>query len=119
MPYGNGCLLFLQFLRSTLLHLPGVTEKLYFGTPAFYVNKKIFARIKEDGENLVLGTLDRDKWMHAKPDVYHITAHYLNYNYMLVRLAHADPQELKELLLTAWRNRATKKLIEAYQKNIT
>jgi hypothetical protein len=113
-----GVFIYLEFLRKTLLPLPGVTEKMCFGTPAFYVKKKIFTRIKEDGENLVLGTLERDKWMQAKPEVYHITDHYRNYDYMLVHLDKVDPEELKGLLITAWRNRATSKLINEYENNL-
>ena len=110
----NNAYVYYEYLRKLLLVLPGVTEKMCFGTPAFYVNKKIFARIREDGETLVLGTRERDKWMQAKPDVYYITDHYLNYDYMLVNMEKADPDELKILLITAWRNRATQKLINEY-----
>lgn len=106
--------IYLEYLRNTLLILPGVTEKMYFDTPAFYVNKKIFTRIKEDGETLVLGTRERDIWIQAKPNVYYITDHYLNYDYMLVNMENADPEELKGLLITAWRNRATQKLINEH-----
>ena len=109
---------YLEFLRKTLLPLPGGAEKMCFGTPAFYVKKKIFTRIKEDGENLVLGTLERDKWMQANPEAYYITDHYRNYDYMLVRLDKVDPEELKELLITAWQNRATGKLISEYENNL-
>ena len=111
--------IYLQFLRKTLLHLPGVTEKMCFDTPAFYVNNKIFTRIREDGENLVISTAERDKWMQANPDVYHITEHYRNYSYMLARLHKADPDELAGILIDAWRNRATKKLIKQYDDNLT
>jgi len=114
----TGVFVYLEFLRKTLLPLPGVTEKMCFGTPAFYVKKKIFTRIKEDGENLILGTLERDKWIQTKPEVYYITDHYRNYDYMLVRLDKVDPEELKGLLITAWRNRATSKLISEYEDNL-
>jgi hypothetical protein len=40
-------LLALTFIRSIVLSLPGVNEKLCFDTPAFYVNKYIFARLKK------------------------------------------------------------------------
>ncbi|RYU90738.1 hypothetical protein EWM62_08825 [Mucilaginibacter terrigena] len=111
----TGVFVFLEFLREILLPLPDVTEKICFGTPAFYVNKKIFARIKEDGQNLVISTLERDKWMQANPNVYHITDHYINYSYMLVRINKVDPEELQGLLITAWRNRANKTLINKYE----
>ena len=104
----------LTFIRGKLMVLPGVTEKLCFDTPAFYVNKKYFARLWEDGETLVLQTLERDKWIAAKPDAFFITDHYFNYDYMLINLNAVLPDDLTELLLTAWRNRATKKLIKEY-----
>ncbi|SHM75199.1 MmcQ/YjbR family DNA-binding protein [Mucilaginibacter sp. OK098] len=106
----------LEFIRKTLLVLPGVTEKLCFDTPAFYVNKKYFARLKEDGETLVLQTLQRDKWITANPDAFFITDHYFNYDYMLINLKTVSPDDLTALLLTAWHNRATKKLIKEYEE---
>lgn len=107
----TGVFIYLQFLRNVLLPLPGVTEKMCFDTPAFYVNKKIFARIREDGETLVLHTMERDKWMVANLEVYFITEHYYNYDYMLVCMPKAAPEELEGLLIQAWKDRAPKKLI--------
>ena len=114
---GTDVFIYLQFMRKLLLCMPGVTEKMCFDTPAFYVGGQIFARIKEDGENLVIGTRERNKWMTASPDTYYITEHYRNYDYMLVNLEKVNPLELQELLITAWRNRATKKLIKEYEAN--
>jgi len=102
----------LEFIRQNINSLPGVTEKLLFETPAFYVAKKIFARIREDGENLVLYTEERELWMSKDPKTYFITPHYENYKYMLVNLERVDPTELKQLLKNAWLKRATKTLIK-------
>ena len=101
----------LIYIRDIVLKLPGVTEKICFGTPAFYVNKHIFARLKEDDENLVIHTLEREKWMQKDPQTFFITDHYLKYKYMLINLDRVNPENLKELLITAWRNRASKKLL--------
>ena len=95
--------------------MPGVSEKLCFGTPAFYVNKKIFVRMKEDGETLVVQSIIREKWMLKDPQTYFITDHYLNYDYMLVNLRRVAPQELSEILITAWHNRAPQKLALQYK----
>lgn len=108
-------LTFMQFLRATLLPLPGVIEKMHFEDPAFYVNKKIMANVKLKDELVALHTLEREKWMAADPDTFFITDHYRNYKYMLVRLETVSPDDLKELLITAWRNRATQKLIREYE----
>jgi len=113
----DSAFIYLSFLRKTLLALPHVTEQLLHGTPAFYVGKKIIARLWDDAETLVIGTLEREKWITTQPDVYYITDHYQNYAYMLVRLKNADPQQLEALLIVAWRNRAPKKAIKQYEDN--
>lgn len=105
-------ILALTFVRNVVLPLPGVTEQLCFETPAFYVNKHIFARLKEDEENIAVHTLEREKWMRKDPETFFITAHYVNYKYMLVNLDRVEPNDLKELLLTAWKNRAPKKFLK-------
>jgi hypothetical protein len=108
----------LQFLREKLLTLPGTIEKVSYGTPGFFVGKKIFARIKEDGETLVVQSFDRDKWMEKDKDTFFITDHYLNYDYMLINLNRVAPDDLQSLLLTAWHNRAPQKLITELQENL-
>lgn len=83
-------------------------EQILFDTPAFYVNKNIFARLKEDGENLVIHTVEREIWMDKDPKTFFITDHYIKYKYMLVNLDRVEPEDLKHLLFTAWKTRANK-----------
>jgi hypothetical protein len=101
-------MLALTFISQVVLTLPDVYEQTCFDTPAFYVNKHVFARLKEDGENLVIHTVEREKWMDKDPITYFITDHYLKYKYMLVNLDRVEPEDLKQLLLTAWKARANK-----------
>ncbi|TDE16861.1 MmcQ/YjbR family DNA-binding protein [Dyadobacter psychrotolerans] len=108
---------YLNFLRQTVEHLPAVTEKLCFETPAFYVNDKLFARIREDGETLVINTEERDKWIEEDPDTFYITDHYLKSKYMLISLSSVKQVTLKELLTRAWKNRAPKKLLKLFEEN--
>ena len=110
--------LHLQFLREKLLTLPGTTEKPCYGTPGFYAGKKMFARVKEDGETLVVQSYDRDTWMEKDSETFFITDHYLNYDYVLVNLNRVAPDDLMSLLLTAWHNRAPQKLINELQENL-
>jgi hypothetical protein len=109
---------YLEFIRKAIQHLPGVTEKLCYNTPAFYVNKKIFSRLKEDCETLVIQTYEREKWMEADPFTFFVTDHYLNYDYMLVALKTVSPEGLSELLITAWYNRAPAKLVKEYEATL-
>jgi len=102
----------LTFIRNFVFTLPEVTERLSFETPAFYVQKNMFARLKEGEEELVVHTIERDKWLSADPLTFYITPHFLKYKYMMVNLDRVEPEILKELLLTAWTNRAPKKLLK-------
>jgi hypothetical protein len=106
---------YLKRVRAIALALPGVTEGPCYGTPGFKVSKKLLARIKEDGVTLAIRTLEREKWMQADPDTYFITDHYLNSPMMLIRLATVREKDLQELFLTAWKERAPKKLLKAYE----
>jgi hypothetical protein len=106
---------YLEFIRKAVQHLPGVTEKPSYNTPGFFVGKKLFARMKEDGETLVVQTYEREKWMEANPLTFFVTDHYLNYDYMLIALKGVSPDDLTKLLTIAWCNLATNKLIKEYE----
>ncbi len=107
-------ILALTFIRKIVAELPGTAEKLCFDTPAFYTNKNIFARLKEDEENLVIYTEEKEKWMQQNPAIFTITPHYLKYKYMLVNLDAVAPDDLRALLITAWERRTSKTLLKKY-----
>lgn len=108
----------LVFIRNVIAELPEAQERLLFDTPAFYTGKNIFARLKEDEENLVIYTEEREKWMQKAPETFFITPHFLKYKYMLVNLDGVEPNDLKELLITAWKQRTSKKLLKKYLADI-
>jgi len=114
----SATIIYLEFIRKTVMHLPGVEEKPCYGTPGFYAGKNLFSRLREDGETLVVFNLDRDKWIDTDPTVFYVTDHYLNTNYMLVNLKGVKPDDLAELLLNAWRSRAGKKMLDEYGKTL-
>ena len=107
--------IYLQFIRNTMLALPGVTVGLSHGTPAFYVQKKMLCRLWENGEVLVVRHEDRDVWIQKDPETYFFTDHYKNYPCLLINLPKVDPEELKHLLISAWLGRASKTLLNEYQ----
>ena len=104
-------------VRALGLALPGVVEERSYGTPALKVNGKLLARLKEDGETLALrvGFEERQALVRSSPDVFYVTPHYENYPMVLVRLAAADPDELRELLEEAWLERAPKRVVAAWE----
>jgi hypothetical protein len=93
--------------------LPGAEESTSYGTPAFKVKGKLFARFHQDGESLVVSVDfdERDEMMSADPEKFYITDHYRNYPWILVRLSKVRPEELRDLLLGSWRRAAPKSLV--------
>jgi len=75
--------------RKLLLAFPGVDAGPCYGTPGFRVRGKFLARLREDGETLVVksGDDERDFRMQADPRTFFITDHYHGYPTGLVRLA--------------------------------
>lgn len=97
--------------RKIALSLEHVEEGTSYGTPAFKTGGKLLARLREDGESLVVGTTfdEREEMMATGPETYYITDHYLRYPWVLVRLSRVDPEALRDLLKRAWRLASTTK----------
>ena len=87
------------------LEIPDVHESTSYGTPALKVRKVLLARLKEDGETLVLKTTfaDRQRLLAAAPEVFYLTDHYVSHPWILVRLPLIEETLLRELLTEAWR----------------
>lgn len=98
-------------VRRLALALDGVEEGTSYGTAAFKMGGKLIARLREDGDSLVVGTTfeEREAMMAEQPDIYYITDHYLNYPWVLVRLSRVNPDALKDLLGRSWRLAAASK----------
>lgn len=109
-------IVFYNQVSSIALGFPGAIASTSYGTPAFKVNKKLFARFKEDGKTLVVYTEERDKWMKENPATFFITDHYKNYPAMLIDLATVKKKDLKQLLLASWQIRAPKRLLKKNKK---
>ena len=105
-----------EMVRQLALALPGVEEGTSYGTPAFRVSGKFLARLREDGESLVIKVeyAAREVLMAADPETFFITDHYSCWPMMLVRLSRVRPDELGALLEEAWRNMAPKRLVLAH-----
>src|SRR5580698_11604188 len=92
-------------VRRIALSLEKVIEGTSYGTPAFKTGGKLIARLREDGESLVVGTTfeEREEMMATDPETYYISDHYLKYPWILVRLSHVHPDALRDLLKRALR----------------
>jgi hypothetical protein len=100
-------------LRRLALALPDVEEGTAYGTPAWRVRKKLFARLREDQETVAVRVErgERELLMGAEPEIFFITDHYRAYAWMLVRLAAIPEDELAEVLEDSWRRAAPKRLV--------
>ena len=83
--------------------LGDVEESTSYGTPAIKLRGKLVARLKEDGDSLVVGTTfeERAEMMADDPETYYITDHYLKAPWVLVRLSKVHPDALRDLLARA------------------
>jgi len=89
-------------VRRVCLALPGVTERLSWGQPAWFA-KTLMARIWEPGV-LTVKTEERDALAGTDPDTYFWTAHHeRSPGLVLVRLDRVDEGELSELLAESYR----------------
>ncbi|TMR20682.1 hypothetical protein ETD86_18070 [Nonomuraea turkmeniaca] len=104
-------------VRRIALALPETGEKTMYGTPAFYVRGKWFARMREEGDMLVLPVASEEEkaeLLAAEPAKFGTTPHYDGYAVVLVRLDEVGAEEMSELLTDAWRLRAPKRLAAGY-----
>jgi hypothetical protein len=105
-------------VRAIAQTLAGAEESTSYGTPAFKVKGKLFARFHQGGEALVVSVDfdEREEMMKTSPEKFYITDHYLNYPWVLVRMSSVTPDELRDLLIGSWRRAATGKTADNYGK---
>ena len=101
-------------VRRVALSLPATSEKPSYGTPGFRVKDKLFARIREEGDVLVVWVADEGEkqgLVSSEPAKFFTTPHYDGHPIVLVRFDGVDIEELRELLTDSWRLRAPKKVL--------
>lgn len=103
-------------LRERALALPGVEDSTSYGTPALKVRGKLLARLKEDGESVVLflDPAEKEFLLEADPAVFHQTPHYEGRPAVLARLAAAQAGQVSAIVERAWRARAGKRAVAAW-----
>lgn len=103
-------------LARLALALPGSEAGTSYGTPAYRVRKKLFARLLEGGDAVVvkIDFDDREIFHRGDPKTFYWTDHYEGYPMMIVQLDRVHPDDLGRLLEGAWRREAGKRLIAAF-----
>ena len=98
-------------VRRIALAWPEVADGTSYGTPALKVRKKMLARLKEDGDSLVMPGIppdEREMLVERQPDLFYFTDHYRDYPMVLIRLSKATRAEVEPLLRRHWRTLASK-----------
>src|SRR5580700_9117158 len=105
-----------QTVLEIAMALPGSAESTSYGTPACKVKGKLFVRLHPCGDSIVvpIDQQERAMRMRADPKAYYITDHYAPYPWMLVRLTAIRRDDLADLLVESWRQRAPQRLIVKY-----
>jgi hypothetical protein len=103
-----------EAVRKLMLGLPGVEEhEGWAGQPAFKVRKKGFVYLSEDESSVMLKALreEQEAMVAEDPETYSSSWAAGRFGWLEADLAAADEDELRELLVEAWRLTAPKFLI--------
>ena len=109
-------------VRKIALAWPEVEDGTSYGTPALKVRKKMLARLKEDGDSLVMPGVpidERDMLVESQRRVFYFTDHYKDYPMVLIRLSKAKRTIVEPLLRRQWRALASKKTVEAAENDVS
>jgi hypothetical protein len=99
--------------------LPGLEVGTSYGTPALKVGGKSFMRMKDPDTIVLLGPMEeKEMLMAADPAIYFETDHYKGWPAWLVRLANISDAELRHRLASAWRHKAPKRLLTAFEGGV-
>jgi hypothetical protein len=101
-------------VRKLALAWPEVEDGTSYGTPALKVRKKLLARLKEDGDSLVMPSVpleERAMLVESRPRIFHFTDHYRDYPIALIRLSKATRATVEPFLRRRWRELASKQAV--------
>ena len=105
-------------VRKFALLWPEVEDGTSYGIPALKVRKKMLARLKEDGDSLVMPGVPQDEramLVESQPKVFYFTDHYRDYPMVLIRLSKTKRTTVEPLLRRQWRALASKKAIKSIE----
>ena len=106
-------------VRRIALTWPEVEDGTSYGTAALKVRKKMLARLKEDGDSLVIPGVphdERDMLLEHQPDTFYFTDHYRDYPMVLVRLSKANRAMIEPLLRRHWLALASKAAVREFDR---
>lgn len=102
--------------REIALSLPATEERITWGHPTLRVHDSIFLTLTEDGSTASIKTGHDEQAMliDGDPDTFFRPAYVGRHGWVGVRPATADPAQLEELIVEAWRRTAPVRLVRAF-----
>ena len=99
-------------LRALALALPEVEERETWGEATFRVRAKIFIIMRTDGTAAsIKASLDDQAALIAlDPATFAVAPYTGRYGWVSVQLATADPDMLRDVVVSAWRRTAPRRL---------
>lgn len=108
-------------VRMFALTWPEVEDGTSYGTPALKVRKKMLARLKEDGDSMVIPDVpidERTMLIESQPKIFYFTDHYADYPIVLIRLSKAKRAIVEPLLRRRWRGLVSKAARAAFDASL-
>ena len=99
------------------LRYPGVEAGTSYGKPALRVKGQAMCRMRTSPDALVMRVDDLgevEALIRQDPDTFFTTPHYDGYPYVLVHVERIEREMLAELVEDAWRIKAPKRMVAAY-----
>jgi hypothetical protein len=107
-------------VRDWVLALPGGREVMVpeWGHPTLRVGDKMFASGAEGSQTMSVKASKEEQaaLIAAAPQTYSVAAYVGRFGWVDVRLSTVDPDELRELIVEAWRRTAPKRLVREYDR---
>ena len=107
-----------------LATLPGTEQGRLHGNPAVRVRGRLVAFLPDNARSRPPHAPDHEEFMVVRTDVseraallaedpetFFVTPHYQSHPGVIVRLATVQPDQLRELLIEAWRRTAPRRLV--------
>jgi len=105
-------------VRRMALALPEAVERETWGAPTFRVRGKIFVMFAEgEREAWVKSTHDEQRALtQMDPGTFFVPPYVGPSGWVGVRFGTVDRDEMRELLIEAWRLTAPKRLVDAFER---
>src|SRR3712207_1032697 len=103
-------------VKKLALSLPEAEERETWQTPTFRVRNKMFAMFGDDGREIwIKSTHDEQRALcQMDPDTFFVPPYVGPSGWIGARFASVDREELRELLIEAWRMTAPKRLVAEF-----